>query len=211
MLQDLLKEYLNDDAKVTEFLDKMKTNKIFLSKEENMDTRYPKLKGDYEALLSKDKESQALIEELKKNNGANEQLQSKIKEYETKITDLEKQNQDLAIDNQIKFALLEKGAKANDIDYLMYRIKQGDELLLDKEGNVKGLNTLVEEVAKTYSDNFEDKAKKKVDVKDLDKGNDDGKKNAVTKEAFDKMGYRDRLKLYQDNKELYDQLSKGEE
>lgn len=211
MLQDLLKEYLNDDAKVTEFLDKMKTNKIYLSKEENMDTRYPKLKGDYEALLSKDKESQALIEELKKNNGTNEQLQSKIKEYETKITDLEKQNQDLAIDNQIKFALLEKGAKANDIDYLMYRIKQGDELLLDKEGNVKGLNTLVEEVAKTYSDNFEDKTKKKVDVKDLDKGNDDGKKNAVTKEAFDKMGYRDRLKLYQDNKELYDQLSKGEE
>lgn len=208
MLQELLKKYLEDDAKVNEFLEEMKTSKIYLSKEENMDTRYPKLKGDYEALLSKEKESQALIEELKKNNGNNEALQTKIGEYETKITELENQNKQLAIDNQIKVALLEKGAKANDIDYLMYRIKQGDELALDKEGNVKGLNTLIEDLSKTYSDNFEDKAKKKVDVKDLEHGNDD--KNTITKEMFDKMGYQDRNKLYQENKELYEQLNSKE-
>lgn len=208
MLQELLKKYLEDDAKVNEFLEEMKTSKIYLSKEENMDTRYPKLKGDYEALLSKEKESQALIEELKKNNGNNEALQTKIGEYETKITELENQNKQLAIDNQIKVALLEKGAKANDIDYLMYRIKQGDDLALDKEGNVKGLNTLIEDLSKTYSDNFEDKAKKKVDVKDLQHGDDN--KNTITKEMFDKMGYQERNKLYQEDKELYDELSKKE-
>lgn len=30
--------------------------------------------------------------------------------------------------------------------------------------------------------------------------------NQITKEVFDKMGYRERVKLYNENKELYDQL-----
>lgn len=209
MLQDLLKKYLNDDAKVNEFIEEMKKEKIYTSSEENMDTRYPKLKSDYEALLSKDEQSQKLIDELKKSNGNNEGLQAKINEYESKIAELQKQNETLVIDNAIKVGLLAKGAKANDIDYLIYRIKQGDnELKVDKEGNVKGLDSIIDDIAKVYSNNFEDKSKKKVDVKDLPSGSDD--KNTVTKEMFNKMGYKERAKLYQDNKELYDQLSKGE-
>lgn len=34
------------------------------------------------------------------------------------------------------------------------------------------------------------------------------KKTQITKEVFNKMGYQDRLKLYNENKELYDQLKK---
>lgn len=207
MLQDLLKKYLADDAKVNQFMDEMKSGKIYLTKEENMDTRYPKLKSDYDALVTKNNETQALIDELKKNNGDNQGLQAKIKEYEGKIAELEKKNQDLAIDNQLKIALLGKGAKANDIDYLMYRIKQSDdELKLDKDGNIKGLNNIIEDIAKTYNDNFEDKSKKKVEVKDLPNGTEN--KQTVTKEMFSKMGYRERNKLYQENKELYDSLTK---
>lgn len=207
MLQDLLKKYLADDAKVNQFMDEMKSGKIYLTKEENMDTRYPKLKSDYDALVTKNNETQALIDELKKNNGDNQGLQAKIKEYEGKIAELEKKNQDLAIDNQLKIALLGKGAKVNDIDYLMYRIKQSDdELKLDKDGNIKGLNNIIEDIAKTYNDNFEDKSKKKVEVKDLPNGTEN--KQTVTKEMFSKMGYRERNKLYQENKELYDSLTK---
>lgn len=33
-------------------------------------------------------------------------------------------------------------------------------------------------------------------------------KTQITKEVFNKMGYQDRLKLYNENKELYDQLKK---
>ena len=210
MLQDLLKEFLADDDKVNQFLEKMKSEKIYTSKEENMDTRYPKLKSDYEALLTKDKQSQELIEELKKTNGSNEGLQAKIGEYEGKIAELEKQNEALTIDNAIKFGLLSKGAKADDIDYLIYRIKQGDnELKLDKDGNVKGLDNIIDDIQKTCSSNFEDKSKKKVDVKDLPEGNEG--KNTITKEMFSKMGYKERNKLYQENKELYDKLSNDKE
>ena len=99
MLQELLKEFLGDDAKVTEFLNKIKENKIFTASEENLDTRYSKLSGDYEALKTKNKESLDLIEQMKKSTEGNEDLQGKITDYENKIAELEKQNQELAVDN----------------------------------------------------------------------------------------------------------------
>lgn len=211
-LQDLIKKHFGDDeTKLTAFLDEMKANKIFTSGEENLDIRFAKLKGDYDALTSQNAESQKLIDELKKSGAGTEELKSKITEYESKIAELEKEKTTLAIDNALKFALLEKGAKASDLDYLMFRIKQNnDDLKLDKDGNVKGINTIVEDTAKAYSGNFEDKNKKKVEVKDLPDGTE--KKDTITKEQFSKMGYKERNKLYQENKELYDQLNgKGEE
>lgn len=36
-----------------------------------------------------------------------------------------------------------------------------------------------------------------------------GNSNQITKEVFNKMGYQDRLKLYNDNKALYDQLKQN--
>jgi hypothetical protein len=210
MLHDLLKEYLGDDSKVEEFLSKMKENKIYLSAEENIDGRYSKLKEDYESLSNKSKESENLIAQLKKQNGDNETLQNQIKEYEGKIAELEAEKEKLTIDNTLKFELLAKGAKANDIDYLIYRAKQGDtELKLDKEGKIKGLDDLIDGLKKSYASNFEESQKKKVDVKKLP--DDDQQKDVITKEAFDKMGYSERNKLYKENKELYEQLSKGEE
>ena len=209
---ELLKKYLGDDeAKTNELLEEMKKNKMFLSNEENIDIRYGKLKGDFDNLSTKEKEAQALIEELKKNSGDQEKTQAKIQEYEAKITELTKQNEELTIDNALKFSLLKKGAKADDIDYLIYRAKNGDtELKFDKEGNIKGLDDLVDTLKKTYSGNFEDKSKRKVDVKDLpdDHGEE---KPSITKEMFQKMGYQERNKLYQEDKELYDKLQKGTE
>ena len=209
-LQELLKKYFGDDeSKMNTFLDDMKANKIFTSGEENIDIRYNKLKGQFDTLNSQNAESLKLIEELKKSSTNTDEMKSKIDEYEKKIAELEEEKTTLAIDNALKFALLGKGAKASDIDYLMYRIKQGDdELKLDKDGNVKGLDNIVDGIAKTCSSNFEDKTKKKVDVKDLPEGGDD--KNTITKEMFSKMGYKERNKLYQENKELYDELNKGE-
>lgn len=205
MLQKLLKEFLGDDAKVTEFLNKMKENKIYTSSEENIDTRYTKLKGDFEALTTKEKEAQDLITELKKSNGAD--LQTKVTEYETKIADLEKQNAEMTIDNEIKFGLLAKGAKASDIDYLMFKIKQGDdELKLDKDGKVKGLEHIITDCQKVYSSNFEDKSKRKVDVIDLQQDNEH--KDTMTKAEFLKKPYAERVQFANDNPEAFNELMK---
>ena len=210
-LQELLKKHFGDDeTKLNALAEDMKANKIYTAGEENLDTRYSKLKGDFDSLNNQNAESLKLIEELKKSSTNTEEMKGKIAEYEKKIAELETEKTTLAIDNALKFALLEKGAKASDLDYLMYRIKQGkEELQLDKDGNVKGLNNIIEDTAKTYSGNFEDKSKKKVDVKGLPEADTD--KNTVTKEQFSKMGYRERNKLYQENKELYEQLSNNKE
>lgn len=171
-MKELLKKYLGEDeSKINAFLEDMKANKIFTASEENLDVRYQKQKDEFEALKNQNKESLDLIEQMKKSTKDNEDLQGKITAYETKIAELEKQNEELAVDNALKFKLLEKGAKSSDIDYLIFRIKQGDtELKLDKEGNVKGLDDLVDGLKKNYSSNFEDKQAKKVDVKDLPDG-----------------------------------------
>lgn len=205
MLQELLKEYLGEDAKVTEFLNKMKEKKIYTSNEENIDTRYSKLKGDFDALTTKEKEAQDLITELKKSNGAD--LQTKVTEYETKIADLEKQNAEMTIDNEIKFGLLAAGAKASDIDYLMFKIKQGDdELKLDKDGKVKGLEHIITDCQKVYSSNFEDKSKRKVDVIDLQQDNEH--KDTMTKAEFLKKPYAERVQFANDNPEAFNELMK---
>lgn len=209
MLQELLKKYLGEDAKVTEFLNEMKEQKVYLSKEENIDTRYQKLKGDYDALNAQNTEAQTLIEELKKASGGNEELQGKIKQYEATIAEQEAQLKQLQVENAVKFELLAKGAKASDMDYLLFKAKQLGELSLDKEGNVKGLNDLVDNLKKTCQSNFEESSKKKVDVKSLP--NDEDNKDTITKEQFDKMGYAEKNKLYQENKELYEQLRNGKE
>lgn len=209
-LQELIEKHFGKDAEKTNaFLEDMKASKIFTTNEENLDIRYGKLKGNYDALVTKEKEAQQLIEQLKGASKGNEDMQTKITQYENTIKDLEAKNQALQIDNAIKFELLAKGAKASDIDYLMFKAKQGDELKLDKDGNVKGLEHIVEDLKKTCQSNFEDSSKKKVDVKNLP--NDDNGKPSVTKEQFNKMGYAEKNKLYQENKELYEQLKSGNE
>lgn len=210
MLTELLKKHLGEDeAKINAFLEEMKNNKIFITNEENIDLRYGKLKGNYDALVTKDKESQALIEQLKSSNKGNEEMQTKIGEYERRIAELEKQNEALTIDNAIKFELLSKGAKPDDIDYLIFKAKQcGNEFKLDKDGNVKGLDNIVDDLKKTHQSNFEVEGKKTVQINKLNA--EPNPQPTLSKEQFNKMGYNERVKLYNDNPELYEQLSKGE-
>lgn len=205
MLQELLKEYLGEDAKVEEFLNKMKERKIYTSSEENIDGRYSKLKQDFETLSSKSKESEDLIAQLKKQNGDNETLQSQVKAYEEKIQELEAENARLEIDNTLKFELLAKGAKSNDIDYLIYRAKQGDtELKLDKDGKIKGLDDLIDGLKKSCASNFEEAKKKQVDVKELP--NEDPTKDTMTKEEFLKKPYSERAQFAADNPEAFQEM-----
>lgn len=208
-LQELLKKHYGaDEAKLNALLEDMRTNNIFTAGEENLDIRFNKLKSKNDALELEHAESLKLIEELKKSNVSNEALSKQIADYEAKVKVLEEQNTALTIENAVKVRLLEKGAKPNDIDYLIFRIGQGDELKLDKDGNVKGLDDRIADLQKTYSGNFVESVKKKVDVKELP--DDEKEKATITKEEFNKMGYADRNKLYQENKELYDTLTNKE-
>lgn len=209
MLKKLLKQYLGEDEKVTQFMNDMKSNKIYLSREENIDTRYSKLQNDLNTKTSEHQKALDLIEELKATNEGNETLQGQIAQYKAKIQELEAKNKEIARDNAIKIALLSNKAKAEDIDYLMYKLSKDEETLkFDENGELTNMAELIDSMKVNYSNHFEVGAKKKVDVQKLPK--DDGNDETVTKEQFDKMGYQEKNKLFHENKELFDKLSKGE-
>lgn len=65
-LQELLQKHGVEPEAVTKIVADMKENKIFTAAEENLDTRYAKLKEDYTNLTSQHSESTKLIEQLKK-------------------------------------------------------------------------------------------------------------------------------------------------
>lgn len=157
-------------------------------------------------LATKEKdEANKLIAELKKSNQGNEELQGKIGTYETQLNELKAENEQLKLDNAIKVELLSAKAKGDDLDYLMFKIKQdNDKLSLTENGELKGFD--VEEIKTAYPSNFEVETKKVVDVNNLPKIEDGD--NTITKEQFEKMGYKERTKLFNENPDVYNELNK---
>lgn len=206
-LQELLTEHGLEEKKISAILEGMKKNNIFTSSEENLDIRYGKLKGDFDNLTTQHGEATKLIEELKKGTKGNEELQGKVTAYETQIADLQEQLKQTQIESAIKVALL--GAKATDIDYMTFKLKEKGEIELAEDGSIKGIDDKISGLKTQFPNQFETAGSKDgriYDVNKLPKQNDDG---GVTKEAFDKMGYQERLKLYNENPETYEELSKN--
>lgn len=155
----------------------------------------------------KDKEHQeatALIAELKKGNAGNESLQAKISEYEAKLSELETENHRIKVDAAVKVALLE--AKAVDIDYLTFKLKEKGDLTLSEDGTVKGIGEAITGLRTQFPSQFSPDSRKKVDEKKLP-DEPSKKSTGVTPEQFRKMGYQDRLRLHQQDPETYKELT----
>ena len=206
---ELVKKYVTDDAKSQAFLDEMKASKFYLSSEENLDKRYNKLKSDNDALNAEHTKSLELIEQLKQGSADNQAMQARIAEYEKTIQGLQAEKLELEKDNALKVALLSNKAKGDDIDYLMFKLKNSDkEIKFNDKGEISNINDLMDAMKKSYPNNFEASARKVVEVKDLP--DDESQEPKITKELFDKMGYNERNKLFNENKALYDKLNSEE-
>ena len=172
-------------------------------------------KGKYDALneLLKGKETEldtanGLIAELKKGTKGNEELQQKIGTYETQVADLQAQLQETKVNAALKVALLSE--KAVDVDYLTFKLNEklkekGEALELDENENIKGWKDRIEDLKVQFPNMFEAGSKKIIEPNKLPEG--DGEGNTVTKEQFEKMGYKSRVELKASNPELYSQLS----
>lgn len=179
-------------------------------------------KGKYDALneLLKGKETElttanGLISELKKGTKGNEELQGKITTYETQVADLQKELQETKIKAAVKVGLLSE--KCTDVDYVTYKLmeslkEKGETLELDENDNIKGWSDKLSGLKTQLPNQFKsaDGGKDGFQVlgdNKLKQG--DGDNVTVTKEQFLKMGYNDRLKLKQENEQLYKQLAKN--
>jgi len=203
-LEEILKSQGLNEEQVSKVVGEMKQNKIFTADEENLGIRYRKLKEDHDSQSAQYAEAQKLIEEMKKSSQGNEALQSKITAYETQIAELEAQLKQTKTENAIKVALL--GAKATDVDYLTFKLKEKGELVLDDDGKIKGMDDMIAGLKTQFPTQFETESQKKIDEQKLPEGHAEKK---ISQEDFNKMGYQDRLKLFNENPEAYQEMTKG--
>lgn len=159
-------------------------------------TELAQIKTELDGLKEKAKGNEDLskqIEELKKQSEARE------KEYTQKVKNME-------IDGIVDRALLT--AKAKSVKAVRALLDLNDAEVED--GKIKGLDKQIEKLVTEAGYLFGDD---KPSVKGATPGNPGGNKpnGGVTKEQFNKMSYGERVKLYNEDKELYDQLTNGGE
>lgn len=205
-LQDILKAKGVSDEDIQGILGEMKKNNIFTANEENLDIRYGKLKADHDTLTAKHGESTKLIEELKASAKDNEGMKAKFTTYEAQISQLTEQLNNAKIDAAMDRKLSKNGANPADFDYLKFQWRKKGEVKLDEDGEIKGGEDVVAAL-KTQCPNQFSSAEQmlEVDVQPLPENS--GKRSVVTQEQFDKMGYQSRLKLHQENPEVYAQMT----
>ena len=207
-LKEILKAKGLADDVIESIIGEMKTNKIFTASEENLDIRFGKLKTDHDALVQKDAESRKLIADLQSATKGQEEVQKQIIEYQAQIAKQDEALKQAKIESALKIGLLSAGAKASDIDYLIFKMNHDGDWNpeLDDNGQVKGLDDKLKGLKTQFPAQFEASSTKKIDEKRLDKPDD---KQTVTKDEFNKMGYQAKLKLFNENPELYHELSKN--
>jgi len=171
-----------------------------------------------ETLNGKDAEianANNLIAELKKASKGNEEMQQKFTEYEAENARLQQELQETKIKSAIKVGLL--AAHCKDVDYVTYKLmetlkEKGETLELDENDSIKGWNDRLSGLQTQLPTQFESGGEggngeyTPIDNKGLPKNFTD---KTVTKEQFLEMGYNDRLRLKQENEQLYKQLAKN--
>lgn len=162
--------------------------------------KYTEANTKLEDITKQLEEANNTIKGLKKNNADNEALQNQVKEYEEKIkiqkADYESKVRNLTLDAAIEKAL--SVAKAKHTDLLSSKIER-DKLVINDDNTITGLDEQLNSLKENYKDLFE------VTVSGTTPTNTESS-SGITKEQFNKMGYKERVELYNSNKELYTQL-----
>lgn len=170
-----------------------------------------------EALNGKDAEitnANNLIAELKKASKGNEEMQQKFTKYEAENAKLQAELQETKLKAAIKVGLL--AAHCKDVDYVTYKLmenlkEKNETLELDENDNIKGWDARLSGLQTQLPTQFEGSGESgkdgytPVENNGLPKNYTD---KAVTKEQFLNMDYEDRVKVKQENEQLYKQLAK---
>jgi hypothetical protein len=124
------------------------------------------------------------------------------------VPDLQKQLLETEIKSALKVALLSE--KALDIDYLTFKVnekmkEQGKTLELDENENIKGIEDVLSGLKTQFPTQFEKANKNLIEPNPLPLRTNEP--SGITQEQFDKMGYQSRLKLKQEQPEVYNQMT----
>ena len=218
---DFLKVILGDDlyaqfeAKINEHNgnEANKTNQIKIGNlgggEYVSKGKYSTLEAENQTNATKLAEANKLIAQLQKAAKGDEALQGQVTAYQTRVQALETELAQTKLENEMRMGLLAAGAKTDDIDYLMFKLKQQGELALDENGKIKGWDEKLSTI-KTQQPKYFDTAGdggdgyQPVDGSGLPKGNPNA---TPTKEQFLQMPLDERMQLKKSNENLYRQYA----
>lgn len=124
----------------------------------------------------------------------------KTAEYERGKTEGSKEIEDFKKQNALDKALL--NYKAKDASILSKMLDMEKVKYNDKFEIVEGLEEQINSIKESHDYLFDNDKPLPTFTGDIKQPG----KIQITKEIFNKMGYQDRVKLYNENKELYDQL-----
>lgn len=207
-LEEILKSQGLSDEQVKTITGEMKQNKIFTSSEENMDIRYNKLKGDFDNQGLQLGEANKLIETLKAGTKDSEKLQGQITNYETQLSQLQEQLKQTQLESEIKVALL--AAKASDVEYMTFKLKEKGELELDGEGHIKGIDDKIAGLKAQFPAQFgTESGNSKGQVIEENKLPTSEKRDSLTKEELLKKPYAERQQFFNENPEAYKEIMKS--
>ena len=166
--------------------------------------------SEIETLKSQVSDRDGQLETLKNSTGDVESLKNQIQtlqdENKSKDEAHAAEIKQLKIDSAIEKAL--GAAKVKNSVAVKALLKDLDKAELDEDGTIKGLSEQIESLRKSDSYLFEAKETKSTfKGAEPGQGKDQGSEG-LTKEQFNKMSYKEKVNLFNENKELYDSLSK---
>lgn len=170
------------------------TLRDFKNKAEKTESLQEQLDKANKELDNRDKQ----ITDLQKaKDGDNQELKDKLANYEKENAQYKADMKELKLNNAVKLAVAKD---ANDADDILAFINK-DELELQDDGNVKGLDKAIESLKESKPYLF-------TESKPSGRTPDDGKNlnGGITQEEFNNMSVAERTNLFVNDRKTYDTL-----
>lgn len=154
------------------------------------------LKSDFEKLTETNEKNEELVK----------QIESMQKESNKREKEYEKTLHTQRVNSALDLALVTAKAKNTKAVKALLDLDKAE---LNEDGTIKGLDEQLKAVAESDPYLFESQS---ANVKGLKPGEaqKEGNTGGLTREVFNKMTYQERINLYNENKEQYEELAKGE-
>lgn len=165
---------------------------------------YEALNGQLNGKQTELETANALIEDLKKGNKSNDDLQSKISEYEEQVVDLRTQLEETKLKSTVKVALMSENAV--DVDYLTFKLNEsGEAIELDENGNIKGWQDKISNLKTKFPKMFESGDSGGYKILGDNRLPNGGGETVLTRNDILKKPYAERAALYSENPDAYNE------
>lgn len=192
-LKTLLEQFKNGEVemdKVIDAVDESKTGMVPRSRLNDKNAEIDELKAE---IAKRDDQ----IVQLQKSVADESEIQTELDKVKSENEQWQEKFRQSQLNNAIKLAVAKEANDANDVLTLLNK----DQLELSEDGTVKGLEDAINTLKESKPYLF-------TPVKPKGYTPPEGGNPTLSKQEFDAMNYADKEKLYQENPEVFKQLSK---